>query len=159
MIFLSHWLGNKTQAMALLWSYNCIIINSIMPLGWYMGLSISSSSIFVFFLTFLHKERNPVRAGGFQAATFFFMMQATFEMIDAMNAMQPIKKDGRSQKGLSLDKVSCRTSPINSMVILWIGTGGSATSFSSISCCCTDGMCWVILNDADEISITSRFAL
>ena len=84
-------------------------------------------------------------AGGFQAATFFFAMQATVDMIDAMNPMQPIKKDGRSQKGLSLYKVSCRTSPINSMVILLIGTGGSAASFSSISCCCTDGMCWAIL--------------
>ena len=122
-----------------------------MPLGQYMGPSISSSSIFVLFLSFLHKESNPVRAGGFQGATLFFAMQATIEMIDATNLMQPIKKDGRSQKGLSLDKVSCRTSPINSMVILLIGTGGSAASFSSVSCCCTDGMCWVILNDADEI--------
>ena len=130
-----------------------------MPLGWYMGPSISSSSIFVLFLSFLHKERNPVRAGGFQAATSFFTMQATVYMIDATNLMQPIKKDGCSQKGLSLDKVSCRTSPINSMVILLIGTGGSAASFSSVSCCCTDGMCWAILNDADEMSMMSRFAL
>ena len=129
-----------------------------MPLGRYMGPSISSSSIFVLFLSFLHKERNPVRAGGFQAATFF-VMQATVDMIDTMNLMQPIKKDGHSQKGLSLDKVSCRSSPINSMVILLIGTGGSAASFSSISCCCTDGMCWAILNDADEMSMMSRFAL
>ena len=130
-----------------------------MPLGWYTGPSISSSSILVLFLSFLHKERNPVRAGGFQAATFFFAIQATVDMIDVTNLMQPIKKDGRSQKGSSLDKVSCRTSPINSMVILLIGTGGSATSFSSIPCCCTDGMCWVILNDADEMSMVSRFAL
>ena len=130
-----------------------------MPLGQYMGPSISSSSILVLFLSFLHKERNPVRAGGFQTATFFFVMQATVDMIDAMNLMQPIKKDGRSQKGLSFNKVSCRTSPINSMVILLIGTGGSAASFSSISCCCTDGMCWVILNNADEMSMMSRFAL
>ena len=121
-----------------------------MPLGRYMGPSISLSSIFVLFLSFLHKERNSVRAGGFQAATFFFVMQASVEMIDATNLMQPIKKDGCSQKGLSLNKVSCRTSPINSMVILLIGTGGSAANFSSISCCCTDGMCWAILNDADE---------
>ena len=127
-----------------------------MPLGQYMGPSISSSSIFVLFLSFLHTERNPVRAGGFQAATFFFAMQATVDMIDAMNPMQPIKKDGRSQKGLSFNKVSCRTSAINSMVILLIG---SAASFSSISCCCTDGMCWVILNNADEMSMMSRFAL
>ena len=130
-----------------------------MPLGQYMGWSISSSSILVLFLFFLHKERNPVRAGGFQAATFFFVMQATVEMIDATNPIQPIKKDGRSQKGLSLDKVSCRTSPISSMVILLIGTGGSAANFSSVSCCCTDGMCWAILNDADEMSMMSRFAL
>ena len=122
-----------------------------MPLGRYMGSSISSSSILVLFLSALHKERNPGRAGGFQAATFFFTMQANVDMIDAMNPMQPIKKDGHSQKGLSLDKVSCRTSPINSMVTLLIGTGGSAASFSSISCCCTDGMCCVILNDADEM--------
>ena len=130
-----------------------------MPLGQYMGPSISSSSILVLFLSFLHRERNPVRAGGFQDAIFFFAMQATVDMIDATNPMQPITKDGRSQRGLSLDKFSCRTSPINSMVILLIGTGGSAASFSSISCCCTDGMCWVILNDADEMSMTSRFAL
>ena len=130
-----------------------------MPLGWYMGPSISSSSILVLFLSFLHIERNPVRAGGFQAATFLFVMQATVDMIDATNPMQPIKKDGCSQKGLSLDKVSCRTSPINSMVILLIGTGGSAASFSSVACCCPDGMCWAILNDADEMSMTSRFAL
>ena len=130
-----------------------------MPLGQYMGLSISSSSIFVLFLCFLHKERNPVRASGFQAATFFFAMQATVDMIDAMNLMQPIKKGGHSQKGLSLEKVSCRTSPINSMVILLIGTGGSAASFSRVSCCCTDGMCWMILNNADEMSMMSRFAL
>ena len=130
-----------------------------MPLGQYMGPSTSSSSIFVLFLSFLHKERNPVRAGGFQAATFFFVMQATVDMIDTMNPMQPIKKDGHSQKGLSFNKVSCRTSPINSMVILLIGTGGSAASFSSVSCCCTDGMCWVILNNADEILMMSRFAL
>ena len=130
-----------------------------MPLGWYMGPSISSSVIFVLFLSFLHKETNPVRAGGFQAATFFFMMQATVDMIDAMNPMQPIKKDGHSQKGLSFDKVSCRTSSINSMVILLIGTGGSAVSLSSISCCCTDSLCWAILNDADEMSMMSRFAL
>ena len=123
-----------------------------MPLGWYMGLSISLSSSFVLFLSFLHKERNPVRAGGFQAATFFFTMQATVDMIDAMNPMQPIKKDGHSQKGLPFDKVSCRASPINSMVILLIGTGGSAASFSSVSCCCADSMCWVILNNADEMS-------
>ena len=129
-----------------------------MPLGRYMGPSISSSSILVLFLSFLHKERNPVRAGGFQAATFF-AVQATVDMIDATNPMQPIKKDGHSQKGLSLDKVSCRTSPINSMVILLIGTGGSAASFSSVSCHCTDSMCWVILNDADEMSMTSRLAL
>ena len=95
-----------------------------MPLGWYTGPSISLSSILVLFLSFLHKERNPVRAGGFQAATFFFAIQATVDMIDVTNPMQPIKKDGRSQKGLSLNKVSCRTSPINSMVILLIGTGG-----------------------------------
>ena len=131
----------------------------MVPLGQYMGLSISSSSIFVLFLSFLHKERNPVRVGGFQAATFFFAMQATVDMIDATNLMQPIKKDECSQKGLSFDKCSCRTSPINSMVILLIGTGGSAASFSSISGCCTDGMCWVILNDADEISMMSRFVL
>ena len=130
-----------------------------MPLGRFTGPSISSSFIFVLFLSFLHKERNPVRAGGFQAATFFFAMQATVDMIDATNPMQPIKKGGRSQKGLSLNKVSCRTSPINSIVILLIGTGGSATSFSSISCCCIDGMCWAILNDADEMSMMSRFAL
>ena len=130
-----------------------------MPLGWYMVPPISLSSIFVLFLSFLHKERNPVRAGGFQAATFFFAMQATVDMIDATNPMQPIRKDGRSQRGLSLDTVSCRTSPINSMVILLIGTGGSAASFSSISCCCTDGVCWAILNDADEMSMISRFAL
>ena len=129
-----------------------------MLLGRYMGPSISSSSIFVLFLSFLHKERNPVRAGGFQAATFFFMMQATVDMIDAINPMQPIKKDGHSQKGLSFDKVSCRNSSINSMVILLIGTGGSAASFSNVSCCCTDGMCWVILNNA-EMSMMSRFAL
>ena len=128
-----------------------------MPLGQYMGPSISLSSIFV--LSFLHKERNPVRAGGFQAATFFFAMQATVDMIDATNPMQPIKKDRHSQKDLSLDKVSCRTSPINSMVILLIGTGGSAASFSSVSCCCTDGMCQAILNDADEMLMMSRFAL
>ena len=71
----------------------------------------------------------------------FFMMQATVDIMDTMNLMQPIKKDGHSQKGLSLDKVSCRTSPINSFVILLRGTGGSAANFSSISCCCTDGMC------------------
>ena len=130
-----------------------------MPLGLYTGPSISSSSILVLFLSFLHKERNPVRAGSFQAATFFFTMQATVEMIDATNLMQPIKKDGCSQKGLSLDKVSCRTSPISSMEILLIGTGGSAASFSSVLCCCTDGMCWAILNDADEMSMTSRFML
>ena len=130
-----------------------------MPLGRYMSPSISSSSIFVLFLSFLHKERNPIRAGGFQAATFFFMMQATVDMIDTTNPMQPIKKDGRSQNGLSLDKVSCRTSPINSMVILLIDTGGNAASCSSISCCCTDTMCWVILNKADEMLMMSRFAL
>ena len=130
-----------------------------MPLGRYMGLSISSSSIFVLFLSFLHKERNPVRVGGFQAATFFFMMQATVDMIDTTNPMQPIQKDGCSQKSLSLDKVSSRTSPINSMVILLIGTGGNAASLSSISCCCTDSMCWVILNKADEMLMMSRFAL
>ena len=100
-----------------------------MPLGQYMGPSISSLSIFVLFLSFLHKERNPVRAGGFQAATLFFMMQASVDIMDTMNLMQPIKKDGCSQKGLSLDKVSCRTSPINSIVILLIGTGGSAANF------------------------------
>ena len=130
-----------------------------MPLGRYMGPSISSSSILVLVLSFLHKERNPVRAGGFQAAILLFAMQATVDMIDATNPMQPITKDGRSQKGLSLDKVSCRTSPTNSMVILLIGTGGSAASFSGISSCCTDGMCWAILNDTDEISMTSRFVL
>ena len=130
-----------------------------MPLGRYMGPSISSSSIFVLFLSFLHKERNPVRADGFQAATFFFTMQATVDMIDAVNLMQPIKKDGCSQKGLSFDKVSCRTYPINSMVILLIGAGGSAASISSVSCCCTDGMCWVILNNSNEMSMMSRFAL
>ena len=130
-----------------------------MPMGQYMGPSISSSSILVLFLSFLHKERNPGRAVGFKAASFFFAMQATVEMIDATNLMQPIKKDGHSQKGLSLDKVSCRTSPINSIVILLIGTGSSAASFSSVSCCCTDGMCCAILNDADEMSMTSRFAL
>ena len=129
-----------------------------MPLGQYMGLSISLSPIFVLFLSFLHKERNPVRAGGFQAATFFFTMQATVDIIDTTNPMQPTKKDGHSQKGLSLDKVSCRTSPINSMVILLIGTGGSAVSLSSVSCC-IDGMCWVILNKADEMLMMSRFAL
>ena len=129
----------------------------MMPLGQYMGPSISSSSIFVLFLSFLHKERNPVRAGGFQAATLFFTMQATVDIMDTTNLMQPIKKDGHSQKGLSLDKVYCRTSPINSFVILLIGTGGSAANFSNVSCCCTDGMCWVILNNADEMM--SRFAL
>ena len=118
-----------------------LITVSMMPLGQYMGPSISSSSIFVLFLSFLHKERNPVRAGGFQAATFFFMMQATVDIIDITNSMQPIKKDGCSQKGLSLDKVSSRTSPINSLVILLIGTGGNAASLSSISCCCTECMC------------------
>ena len=128
-----------------------------MPQGRYMGPSISLSSILVLVLSFLHRERNPVSAGGFQAAILFFTMQATVDMIDATNPMQPIMKDGHSQKGLSLDKVSCRTSPINSVVILLIGTGGSAASFSSISSCCTDGMCWVILNDADEMSMTSRF--
>ena len=91
-----------------------------MPLGQYMGLSISLSSIFVLFLSFLHKERNPVKAGGFQAASFFFTMQATVDMIDTTNLMQPIKKDGHSQKGLSLNKVSSRTSPINSIVILLV---------------------------------------
>ena len=45
------------------------------------------------------------------------------------------------------------------MVILLIGTGGSAASFSSVSSCYTDGMCWAILNDADEMSMMSRFAL
>ena len=130
-----------------------------MPRGRYMGPFISSSSILVLFLSFLHKERNPGRSDGFQAATFFFTMQATVDMIDATNPMQPMKKDGRSQKGLSLDKVSCRTSPNNSMVIHLIGTGGSAASFSSVSCCCTDGMCWVILNDADEMSMMSRLVL
>ena len=69
----------------------------MMPLGRYMGPYISSSSIFVLLLSFLHKERNPDRAGGFQAA-IFFAMQATVDMIDTMNPMQPIKKDGRSQK-------------------------------------------------------------
>ena len=113
----------------------------MMPLGQYMGPSISPSSIFVLFLSFLHKERNPVRAGGFQAATLFSTMQATVDIMDITNLMQPIKKDGHSQKGLSLDKVSCRTSPINSFLILLIGTGGSADNFSSVSCCCTDGMC------------------
>ena len=86
-------------------------------------------------------------------------MQATVDIIDTTDLMQPIKKDGCSQKGLSLDKVSCRTSPINSMVILLIGTGGSAASLSSVSCCCTDDMCWVILNKADEMLMMSRFAL
>ena len=100
------------------------------------------------------KRETLVRAGGFQAATFFFMMQATVDMIDTTNPMQPIKKDGCSQNGLSLDKVSCRTSPINSMVILLIGTGGNAASLSSVSC-----MCWVILNKADEMLMMSRFAL
>ena len=123
-----------------------------------IGPSISSSSIFVLFLSFLHKERNPVRAGGFQAATFFFVMQVTVDMIDTTNLMQPIKKDGHSQNGLSLDKVSCRTSLINSMVILLIGTGDNAASLSNISCCCTDGMCWVILNKADEMLMMSTFA-
>ena len=118
-----------------------------MPLGQYTGPSISSSSILVLILSFLHKERNPVRAGGFQAATFFFMMQATVGMIDATNPMQPIKKDGRSQKGLSLDEVSCRTSPISSMVILLIGTEGSAASFSSISSCCTERY---VLGDSEQ---------
>ena len=112
----------------------------MMPLGQYMGPSISSSSIFVLFLSFLHKERNPVRAGSFQAAILFFMMQATVDIMGTMNPMQPLKKDGRSQKGLSLDKVSCRTSPMNSFVTLLLGTGGSAANFSSISCCCMDGM-------------------
>ena len=126
-----------------------------MPLGRYMGPSISSSSIFVLFLSFLHQERNPVRAGGFQAATFFFAMQATVDMVNITNPMQPIKKDGCSQKGLSLAKVSSRTSPINSMVILLIRTGGNAASLSSISCCCTDGMCWAILNKADEMLMMS----
>ena len=130
-----------------------------MPLGQYMGPSISLSSIFVLFLSFLHKEQNHVRAGSFQAATLFFTMQATVDIMDTTNPMQPIKKDGRSQRGLSLDKVSCRTSPINSFVILLIGTGGSAANFSSISCCCTDGMCRVILNKADEMLMMSRFAL
>ena len=131
----------------------------MMPLGQYMGPSISSSSIFVLFLSFLHKEKNPVSAGGFQAATFFFAMQATVDIIDTMNPMQPIKKDGHSQKGLSFNKVSCRTSPINSMVILLIGTGGSTVSLSSVSCCCADGMYWVILNNADEMLMMSGFAL
>ena len=135
-----------------------LITVGTMPLGWYMGLSISSSFIFVLFLSFLHKERNPVRAGGFQAATFF-MMQATVDMMDTMNLMQPIKKDGCSKKGLSFNKISCRTSPINSMVILLIGTGGNAASLSSVSSCCTDGMCCVILNKADEMLMMSRFAL
>ena len=130
-----------------------------MPLGQYMGLSISLSSIFVLFLSFLHKERNPVKAGGFQAATFFFMMQATVDMIDTTNLMQPIKKDEHSQKGLLLDKVSSRTSPINSIVILLIGNGGNAASLSSVSCCCTDSMCWVILNKVDEMLMISRFTL
>ena len=130
-----------------------------MPLGQYMGPSISSSSIFVSFLSFLHKERNPDRAGGFQATTFFFAMQATIDMTDTTNPMQPIKKDGHSQKGLSLYKVSCRTSPINSMVILLIGTSGTAASLSSIFCCCIDGMCCVILNNADETLMMSRLAL
>ena len=135
-IFLSHRLGNNTQAMALLWSYN----SRYDATGSVYG-SISLSSIFVLFLSFLHKERNPVRAGGFQAATFFFMMQATVDIMDTTNLMQPIKKDGHSQKGLSLNKVSSRTSPINSMVILLIDTGGSVASLSSISCCYTDSMC------------------
>ena len=130
-----------------------------MPLGQYMDPSISSSSIFVLFLFFLHKERNPVRAGSFQAATLFFMIQATVDIIDTTNLMQPIKKDGCSQKWLSFDKVSCRTSPINSLVIHLIGNGGSAANISSISCCCTDSMCWVILNKADEMLMMSRFAL
>ena len=102
-----------------------------MPLGLYMGPSISSSSIFVLFLSFLHKERNPVRAGSFQAAILFFTMQATVDIMDTTNLMQPIKKDGHSQKGLSLDKVSCRTSPINSFVILLIDTGSSAANFQA----------------------------
>ena len=130
-----------------------------MPLGLYMGPSISLSSIFVLFLSFLHKERNPVRAGSFQLAILFFTMQATVDIMDTRNLMQPIRKDGCSQKGLSLDKVSCRTSPINSFVILLIGTGGSAANISSVSCCCTDGMCSVILNKADEMLMMSRFAL
>ena len=71
----------------------------MMPLGQYMGPSISFSSIFVLFLSFLHKERNPVKAGSFQAATLFFMMQATVDIMDTMNPMPPIKKDGCSQKG------------------------------------------------------------
>ena len=86
-------------------------------------------------------------------------MQATVDIMDTMTLMQPIKKDGCSQKGLSLDKVSCRTSPINSCVILLIGTGGSAANFSSVSCCCTDGICRVILNKMDEMLMMSRFAL
>ena len=86
-------------------------------------------------------------------------MQATVDIIDTTNPMQPIKKDGHSQKGFPLDKVSSRTSPINSMVILLIGTGGNAASLSSVSCCYTDGMCWVILNKADEMLMMSRFAL
>ena len=51
--------------------------------------------------------------------------------IPSVQQQETIKKDGRSQKGLSFDKVSCRTSPINSMVILLIGTGGSAASLLS----------------------------
>ena len=70
-----------------------------MPLGQYMGLSISSSSIFVLFLSFLHKEGNPVRAGGFQAATLFFMMQATVDIMDTMNLMQPSRKMDVAKRG------------------------------------------------------------
>ena len=138
-ILLSRWLGNNTQAMTLLWSYN-----SQYDATGSVGIWVRPYPRHPFLCyswSFLHKERNPVRAGGFQAATLFFMLQATVDIIDTMSLTQPIKKDGCSQKGLSLNKVSCRTSPINSFVILLIGTGGRAANFSSVTCCCTDGMC------------------
>ena len=94
--------------MALLWSYNSQYdaTGSI-----YGSVHILVIHFCVILVLPTSKERNPVRVGGFQAATFFFVMQTTVDMIDAMNLMQPIKKDGRSQKGLSFGKVSCRTSP------------------------------------------------
>ena len=114
-IFLSRWLGNNTQAMALLWSYNSQYDATrsgiwVCPYPHHPFLCFSCPSYI--------KRENPVRAGGFQAVTFFFAMQATVDMIDTTNPMHPIKKDGCSQKGLSLDKVSSRTSPINSMVLV-----------------------------------------
>ena len=67
-----------------------------------MGLSISLSSIFVLFLFFLHKERSPVRAYGFQAATLFFMMQATVDIMDTTNPMQPSRKMDVAKRGYHL---------------------------------------------------------